>query len=322
MREQDLRRALEALELSLGRLRRGERRADADFDALMLGLAAARGREAQRLRLWLNGQLPELAGEPDAAAPATAAENPPAQSGDSGYRGSAGKGDNRTAQLLERRQITDDLLILRLGARPVSTIAPTTSSSRSPASAAPTRWCRRRTSRSWSSSSSCIPARQALELRGIAPGTPIGLGAAKAGPRLASTRRRHLMVATVAGIAPFVSLLRERLRAPAGEDEFHILHGASYRDEFGYDRELAALAAHPAARLRYRPAVSRPEEPRNAGWSGERGRVADRVEGYMGAQAMSAADTALYAWRAPRAGGERAPTLRPARLFVMQLEPY
>ena len=331
MREQDLRRALEALERGLGGLRRCHaRQADADFDALMLGLAAARGREAARLRQWLNGRLPELGADSAALSPTAAptgsngaAEQLPPTTAAPPSREPAVKGSRQSAQVLERRPISADLLTLRL--------------SRPPGFDYRAGDYVKLTLAGVSRPYSLVSAphepeleffielhpggRQAQLLRGIASGAPIGLGAAKAGPRLATTRRRHLMVATVTGIAPFVSLLRERLRAPAGEDEFHVLHGASYRDEFGYDGELAALAARPETRLRYRPAVSRPEEPRNAGWSGERGRVADQVEAYLAAQAMSAADTALYACGHPELVASVRRRFAPLG-YVMQLEPY
>ena len=51
-----------------------------------------------------------------------------------------------------------------------------------------------------------------------------------------------------------------------------MLHGASYADELAYHDELAELAReHP--RVTYRPTVSRPAESRNAGWTGDVGRV-------------------------------------------------
>jgi ferredoxin/flavodoxin---NADP+ reductase len=56
----------------------------------------------------------------------------------------------------------------------------------------------------------------------------------------------HLMVATVSGIAPFVSMLRHVIRHGERRFRFVVLQGASYQDEFAYREELeAASARHP-----------------------------------------------------------------------------
>lgn len=88
----------------------------------------------------------------------------------------------------------------------------------------------------------------------------------------------HILVATVTGIAPFVSLLRglaARHRAgdwEAGATRFLLLQGASQAHEFGYLEEMRALAAE-VPWLRYVPTVSRPWlDPE---WDGEVGRVED-----------------------------------------------
>lgn len=126
-------------------------------------------------------------------------------------------------------------------------------------------------------------------LRTLPEGAVLELSAAKGGLAL-SAAPRHLMVATVTGVAPFVSLLRDAFHYGRG-GEFHLLHGASYYDELGYAAELAGLAE--SGRLRYLPAVSRPSEQRNAGWQGATGRVADLVGSYL--RQMNPADTTLYA---------------------------
>jgi Oxidoreductase NAD-binding domain. len=51
--------------------------------------------------------------------------------------------------------------------------------------------------------------------------------------------KNHVMVGTVTGIAPYVSMLRKHLSDPnLKESNFYVLEGASYLDEFGYDEEL------------------------------------------------------------------------------------
>jgi ferredoxin--NADP+ reductase len=112
----------------------------------------------------------------------------------------------------------------------------------------------------------------------LVAGEPIALAAqAKGSFALRAGRRRHVMVATVTGIAPLRSMLREALfgasaRDGAGAAEFWVLHGASYADELPYAGELTELARRDA-RVHYTPTISRPGATRNQAWGGEQGRV-------------------------------------------------
>ena len=57
---------------------------------------------------------------------------------------------------------------------------------------------------------------------------------------------QHLMVSTVTGIAPYISIIRSYFLSGLKGHEFYVLHGASYQDEFIYRDEMEALAqAHP-----------------------------------------------------------------------------
>ena len=85
---------------------------------------------------------------------------------------------------------------------------------------------------------------------------------------------RHLMLATVTGVAPFVSILRtqqiERERGATSNHQFVVIHGASQAADFGtYRSELEELSR--AGWLTYIPTVSRPWAEPN--WKGETGRV-------------------------------------------------
>ncbi len=56
----------------------------------------------------------------------------------------------------------------------------------------------------------------------------------------------HLMVATVTGVVPYVSILRSYLHDRRKGHKFYVLEGASYADEFTYDKELQEMVkAHP-----------------------------------------------------------------------------
>lgn len=155
-------------------------------------------------------------------------------------------------------------------------------------------------------------------LRDLPEGAQVELGQPKGALRL-SPRPKHLLLATVTGIAPFVSLLREAFHS-GSQPEVHILHGASFQDEFGYAGELAEMSrSHPG--LRYTPVVSRPGEPRNAGWQGEQGRLPALLEAYLARHGLRPADTTLYACGQPQMVAAVADRGR-ALGFEVRQEPY
>jgi len=84
--------------------------------------------------------------------------------------------------------------------------------------------------------------------------------------------RTHVYVSTGTGIAPFVSMLRETVGAGDVRRTI-LLNGCSFADELGYRDEIEAWVGDPAYRLRYVPTISRPADPRNAGWEGHTGRA-------------------------------------------------
>ncbi len=115
------------------------------------------------------------------------------------------------------------------------------------------------------------------------------------------TYTHHVMVGTVTGIAPYISMLRS-LNAEENAMEnysFHILEGASYKDEFGYEEELKDMADK-KENVHFIPSVSRPNEKRNKGWQGANGRVNTLVEGYVRAQNLPVNETAIYACGHPK----------------------
>jgi ferredoxin/flavodoxin---NADP+ reductase len=111
-----------------------------------------------------------------------------------------------------------------------------------------------------------------------------------------SGHRQHFLVSTVTGIAPYVSMVRTIVRdlkegRLAEPFRFVVLQGVSRSDEFGYDRELLALAAeHPW--LTYIQTISRPwEDPE---WKGERGRVDDLIRKYSDNLGLTPEATTAY----------------------------
>lgn len=109
---------------------------------------------------------------------------------------------------------------------------------------------------------------------------------------------RHLMLATVTGCAPYMSIVRdlhhriekgERMQAP----DMLILHGASYASELGMVAEEFQSYAQRYSWLHYTPTVSRPKE--NPDWHGEIGRVEDVVRKWADNLGYTADVTVAYA---------------------------
>jgi ferredoxin--NADP+ reductase len=115
---------------------------------------------------------------------------------------------------------------------------------------------------------------------------------------LRSGRTNHLLLATVTGIAPFVSYVRTLYKdwkagnSPMpGEHKFFCLQGGSRSWEFGYREELERIAAE-VPWFRYVATVSRPWE--DASWKGQTGRVDDLVRMYIDEWNLRPEDTTGY----------------------------
>jgi ferredoxin--NADP+ reductase len=108
----------------------------------------------------------------------------------------------------------------------------------------------------------------------------------------------HVMVATVTGIAPYVSMIRQSLhdREHGAPDRrrFFVMQGASHRDELVYDHELQSLAVRYPDVITFVGSVSRPSAERNAGWTGPTGRINVLIEEYLDRWQLPKADTLVY----------------------------
>ncbi|MEM9997310.1 MAG: FAD-binding oxidoreductase [Bacteroidota bacterium] len=124
-----------------------------------------------------------------------------------------------------------------------------------------------------------------------------------------ATKRAHVMMATVTGAAPFISMIRAQQHAlmtgaldePA-TSRFLLLHGASDPAELEpYTTELADLA-NAAPWLTYVPCISRPWN--HPAWSGERGRVGDvlrkHLDAWTSTHGLDVADVVGYACGNPQ----------------------
>jgi ferredoxin--NADP+ reductase len=106
----------------------------------------------------------------------------------------------------------------------------------------------------------------------------------------------HFMLSTVTGVAPSLSMVRQYLHD--GKDDgnvFYIMYGASYVDELTYDKEFIALAEKHLDVVKFVPTISRPTEDRNNGWSGVTGRVNTIAEEYLAKFDLPKDDTKVYA---------------------------
>ena len=108
------------------------------------------------------------------------------------------------------------------------------------------------------------------------------------------TATQHLMLGTVTGIAPFVSIVRDHLHHGRAGHRFYVVEGASYLDEFVYDVELSGLAAQYPDIVSFVPAVSRPTEERNAAWVGATGRLNSIVADCLQKFNLNRDDTLIY----------------------------
>jgi ferredoxin--NADP+ reductase len=105
----------------------------------------------------------------------------------------------------------------------------------------------------------------------------------------------HLMVATVTGVAPFVSMLRSYFHHRGEGHRFYVIEGASYRDEFVYDKELEEMEASHPNTVTFIPTVSRPNESKNDGWTGAAGRANEIVEEQIKKLGLEPSSTLVYA---------------------------
>ena len=111
----------------------------------------------------------------------------------------------------------------------------------------------------------------------------------------------HLMLATVTGVAPFVSILRtqeiDRERGATSNHQFVVIHGASQSADFGtYCSELEELSH--AGWLTYIPTISRPwAEP---SWKGETGRIEDIMRKHADQLGFDHSNSVAYACGHPQ----------------------
>lgn len=105
----------------------------------------------------------------------------------------------------------------------------------------------------------------------------------------------HFMVATVTGVAPFISMLRDYFHHQEDGHRFYVLEGASFHDELVYDKELEEMETNHPGTVTFIPTVSRPNEPKNSNWQGASGRVNEIVEEQIEKLGLEPSSTLVYA---------------------------
>jgi ferredoxin--NADP+ reductase len=113
---------------------------------------------------------------------------------------------------------------------------------------------------------------------------------------LSGGRTNHLLLATVTGVSPFVSYVRAlcpqwKDAKEAGGHRLFLMEGASRSWELGYREELVRTAGE-VSWLTYVPTVSRPWDDK--GWSGEVGRVDDLIRKYTDLWGLTPENTTVY----------------------------
>ena len=113
---------------------------------------------------------------------------------------------------------------------------------------------------------------------------------------LKSGRKKHFLLATVTGLAPYASMARSLQRdAKEGRlpEGLHLvcIQGASRSWELGYQKEMESIARE-SPWLTYIPTVSRPWE--DAEWRGEVGRVEDVIRKYRDSLELDPDNSVAY----------------------------
>ena len=129
-------------------------------------------------------------------------------------------------------------------------------------------------------------------------GLPVGHGMRMIGPKgrfllEPDDQRTHLYISTGTGVAPFISMIRETMAA-GDRRRTVLIHGCSYQDELGYRPILEGWQQDGSYPLTYVPTISRPHDPRNAGWTGRTGRAEAIVSSVCGDLGLEPERTVVY----------------------------
>jgi ferredoxin-NADP reductase len=127
---------------------------------------------------------------------------------------------------------------------------------------------------------------------------PVGHRMRMIGPKgkftlLPDDDRTHIFISSGTGNAPFIAMMKQLLHD--GEPRKAILlNGVSYVEEIGYRALMEDWSASGAYPVTFVPTVSRPNDPRNAAWTGRTGRVETIVGPVLDELGLSPANSIAY----------------------------
>jgi ferredoxin/flavodoxin---NADP+ reductase len=127
---------------------------------------------------------------------------------------------------------------------------------------------------------------------------PVGHRMRMIGPKgkfllLPDDDRTHVFISSGTGNAPFVSMMRQLL-VEGRPRPVVFLNGVSYAHELGYRDVLDDWEASGDYPVTYIPTVSRPDDPRNAEWTGRTGRVESILGPILDELGLGPADSIAY----------------------------
>jgi ferredoxin--NADP+ reductase len=127
---------------------------------------------------------------------------------------------------------------------------------------------------------------------------PVGQGMRMIGPKgkfmlAPDDDRTHIFISSGTGNAPFVAMMRQLL-IDGRPRPVVFLNGVSYEEELGYRDVLEGWESSGEYPVTYLPTVSRPSDPRNAGWMGRTGRVESILGPVLDELGIDASDSIAY----------------------------
>ena len=105
--------------------------------------------------------------------------------------------------------------------------------------------------------------------------------------------RTHIFISSGTGNAPFVAMMRQLL-LDGRPRRVVFLNGVSYASELGYRDVVGGWESSGEYPVTYVPTVSRPNDPRNADWTGRTGRVESILGGVLDELGLTPADSIAY----------------------------
>jgi ferredoxin/flavodoxin---NADP+ reductase len=127
---------------------------------------------------------------------------------------------------------------------------------------------------------------------------PVGHRMRMIGPKgkftlLPDDDRTHIFISSGTGNAPFIAMMKQLLRDGRPRKAI-LLNGVSYVDEIGYRALMEDWTASGVYPVTFVPTVSRPNDPRNAAWTGRTGRVETIVGPVLDELGLSPANSIAY----------------------------